>query len=65
MNKVFIPNFTILGSLEVSHYYFPVGGGGVEIFRIKAVLSSNWTGTGNELGNVITSHGISGRLAGD
>ena len=33
----------------MSHYYYPGGGGGggwgwVEIIRIKAVLSSNWTG---------------------
>ena len=62
-NRASIPNFTFLGSLEVPHYYYPLGVGGcvgrwvvrwvsgwvgVEIIRIKAVLSSAglayWTG---------------------
>ena len=42
-----MPNLTLLGSLEVSHYCYP--GVGVEINRIKAVLTSvglaYWTGT--------------------
>ena len=41
-----MPNFTLLGSLEVPYYYYP-GWVGVEIIRIKAVLSS--TGLGLEL----------------
>ena len=50
LNNASIPNFTFLSSLEVPHYYYPGGGGGwglvgVEIIRIKAVLSS----TGLEL----------------
>ena len=43
MKNASIPNFTILGSLEVSHYYYPGWrwvGEWVEIIRIKAVLSS-------------------------
>ena len=66
LNKASILNFIFLGSLEVSHYYYPGGGwvGGwvwVEIIRIKAVLSStglDWTGTelGKGVGNSLKNH---------
>ena len=56
MNIASIPNFTLLASLEGPDYYYPGWGGvGVEIIRIKALLSSAglayWTGT--ELDNRI------------
>ena len=53
LNEASNPNFTLLGSLEVSHYYHHVWVGmGVQMITFKTVLSSAglayWTGT--ELG---------------
>ena len=39
--QLVVATFTLLVSLEVSHYYYPGGGWvGVEIIRIKAICSS-------------------------